>query len=187
MATSATVRIAAIVYPSGFRIDDFLTGVADRLRTDRVGLGGVLQENAPGAAGLCAAMSVVDLASQISFPISQDLGAQSQGCRLDARGLADIGAVLDRTPIDKLELFILNKFGKAEAEGGGLRPAFAKAIEAGIPVLTAVRAPYTEAWLQFHEGLAVDLPPDRDAVLAWCRESVRALRVARRGALTPTG
>jgi hypothetical protein len=178
MATLGPVRIAAIVYPSGFRIDDFLTGVADRLRADRVGLGGVLQENAPGAAGLCAAMSVVDLASQTSFPISQDLGSEAQGCRLDARGLAEIGAVLDRKPINELELFILNKFGKAEAEGGGLRPAFAKAIDAGVPVLTAVRAPYTDAWLQFHEGLAIDLPPDRDAVLAWCRESVRALRAA---------
>lgn len=180
MATSAAVRIAAIVYPLGFQIDDFLSSIADRLRADGVGLGGVLQENARGAAGLCAAMSVVDLASQSSFPISQELGAQSQGCRLDARGLASIGAVLDRTPIHTFELFILNKFGKAEAEGGGLRPAFARAIEAGIPVLTAVRAPYTEAWLRFHERLAVDLPPDRDVVLAWCRDSVRVLRAARR-------
>ncbi|MDO8875112.1 MAG: DUF2478 domain-containing protein [Pseudolabrys sp.] len=187
MATLGSVRIAAIVYPSGFQIDDFLTGIAYRLRADRVGLGGVLQENAPGAAGLCAAMTVVDLASQISFPISQDLGSQARGCRLDARGLAEIGSVLDRTPIDELELFILNKFGKAEAEGGGLRPAFAKAIETGIPVLTAVRAPYTEAWLKFHGRLAVDLPPDLDVVLAWCRESVRALRTARRDELTHTG
>jgi len=103
MATLGSVQIAAIVYPSGFQIDDFLTGIAYRLRADRVGLGGVLQENAPGAAGLCAAMTVVDLASQISFPISQDLGSQAQGCRLDARGLAEIGSVLDRTPIDELE------------------------------------------------------------------------------------
>lgn len=180
METLGTVRIAAIVYPSSFQIDDFLAGIANRLRADRVALGGVLQENALGALGRCAAMTVVDLASQISFSISQDLGSQAQGCRLDARGLAEIGSVLDRTPIDELELFILNKFGKAEAEGGGLRPVFAKAIEAAVPVLTAVRPPYTEAWLKFHGRLALDLPPDIDVVLAWCRESVGALRAARR-------
>ncbi len=180
MATLGTVRIAAIVYPSGFQIDDFLNRVVNRLRADRVGLSGALQQNAIGAAGRCSEMTVVDLASRSRFSISQDLGSLAQGCRLDARGLVEIGVVLDRTPIDEVELFILNKFGKAEAEGGGLRPAFAKAIEAGIPVLTAVRAPYTEAWLKFHGQLALDLDPDPDIVFAWCRESVRALRAARR-------
>ena len=180
MTRAGSLRLAAVIYGAGFQIDDFFTRLANRLRADHVSLDGVLQENAPGTAGLCSAMTVVDLASQSRFLISQDLGSQAKGCRLDSRGLAEIGAVLDQKPIHELELFILNKFGKAEADGGGLRPALARAIEAGIPVLTAVRAPYTEAWLQFHERLAVDLPPDRDAVLAWCRESVQALRAARR-------
>ena len=29
---------------------------------------------------------------------------------------------------------VLNRIGRAEAEGGGLRSAFARAIKAGIPV-----------------------------------------------------
>ena len=82
---------------------------------------------------------------------------------------------------------ILNRFGKAEAEGGGLRPVFARAMEAGIPVLTAVRAPYIEAWAQFHGHLASDLPADIDAVLAWCRDAVRQLRAARHAQLSPAG
>ena len=57
---------------------------------------------------------------------------------------------------------MLNRFGKAEAEGGGLRSAFVRAMEAGIPVLTAVRPPYIEAWSKFHGRLAVDLPADLD-------------------------
>ena len=65
---------------------------------------------------------------------------------------------------------MLNRFGRAEAEGGGLRSAFVRAMEAGIPVLTAVGAPYTEAWSQFHGRLAIDLPADLEAVLAWCRD-----------------
>jgi len=41
-----TVRLAAVVYDAGFKIDDFLTRAADRLRADRVNMAGVLQENA---------------------------------------------------------------------------------------------------------------------------------------------
>jgi len=60
-------------------------------------------------------------------------------------------------------------------------------MEAGVPVLTAVRPPYIEAWSRFHGGLAVDLPSDFDAVLAWCRASVRELRAARRSEFSATG
>jgi hypothetical protein len=187
MTITGTVRLAAVVYQAGFQIDDFLARVANLLRADHIRLGGALQENARGAVGLCSAMTLIDLTSQSRFRISQDLGSQAQGCRLDARGLTEIGALLDRTLDHDVELLVLNRFGKAEAEGGGLRSAFARAIEAGIPVVTAVRSPYTEAWAEFHGRLAIDLKPDLGAVLAWCRDSVRELRAARRTELSPTG
>ena len=82
---------------------------------------------------------------------------------------------------------MLNRFGKAEAEGGGLRSAFVRAMEAGIPMVTAVRPPYVEAWSQFHGRLAIDLADGFRRVLAWCRDSVRQLRAARRNELSPTG
>lgn len=175
MPITDSVRLAAVVYRTGFQIDDFLSRVADRLRADRVGVGGVLQENVRGAE-VCSTMTVVDLASRSRFQISQSLGSQAQGCRLDARGLADMAALLERTLTRDIEVLILNKFGRAEAEGGGLRSAFERAIEFGIPVVTAVRPPYTEAWSHFHGRLAVDLAPNLDVVLAWCRDAVDALR-----------
>jgi uncharacterized protein DUF2478 len=179
MTITGAIRLAAVTYQAGFQIDNFLTRVADLLRAEHVGLAGVLQENTSAAAGICSEMAVVDLASQTRFRISQDLGSQAAGCRLDARGLADIAALLDRPPTSDVELLILNKFGRAEAEGGGLRPAFIRAIEAGIPVLTAVRTTYAEAWSKFHGRLAVDLAPDFDSVLRWCGGSIRELRAAR--------
>ena len=185
MSMSGTVRLAAIGYKAGFPIDDLLRRVADRLRTDRISLAGALQENIGGIPGQCSAMTLVDLASQSRFLISQDLGLQSEGCRLDARGLSEIGALLDRPFDHRTELLMLNRFGKAETEGGGLRSVFARAIDAGIPVLTAVRPPYLEAWAQFHGGLAADLPADFDRVLAWCDDAVRKLRAARLAAFSP--
>ena len=189
MTITGTVRLAAVVYDAGFKIDDFLTRVANRLRADRISMAGVLQENARDAAGVCSAMTLVDLTSRGRFRISQDLGSQAEGCRLDAQGLAEIGALLDR-PLDRdIELLVLNRFGKAEAEGGGLRSAFVRAMEAGIPLLTVVRSPYTEAWSEFHGGLAINLTPDLDQVIAWCRDAVREvreLRATRRTELSPS-
>jgi hypothetical protein len=185
MTASGTVRIAAISYHAGFKIDDFLRSVTDRLRADHVSLGGTLQENTHSGDGLCSAMTLIDLASHRRVKISQHLGAQSEGCRLDAQGLSEIGALLDRTLDQQIDLLVLNKFGTAEAEGGGLRSAFVRAIDAGIPILTAIRPPYIEAWTQFHGGLAVDLAPDLDRVLAWCGNAVCGLRTAWRTVLSP--
>jgi hypothetical protein len=185
MTIKGAMRLAAVIYPSGFKIDDFLTRLADLLRTDHVKLAGVLQENAHDVAGFCSAMTLVDLTTRSRFRISQDLGSQAQGCRLDARGIAEIGPLLERTLNQDVELIILNRFGKAEAEGGGLRSAFVRAMEAGIPTVTAVREPYIEAWSQFHGRFAIDLATDLDVVLAWCRESVRELRAARCSELSP--
>jgi hypothetical protein len=180
------VRLAGILYDAGFKIDDFLARVAERLRADGINLAGVVQENAADTSGVCAAMILVDLSSRERFRISQDLGRQAEGCRLDAQGLAKIGALLDRPLGKDVELMLLNRFGVAEAEsGGGLRSAFVRAMEAGVPVLTAVRPPYVEAWMKFHGRLAVDLPTDFDTVLAWCRNAVRERRAERRGALSP--
>lgn len=185
MTISGPVRLAAIGYQAGFPIDDLLRRVADRLRADRIGLAGALQENVGGIPGQCSAMTLVDLTSHGRFLISQDLGLQSEGCRLDARGLSEIGALLDRPFDHRTELLMLNRFGKAEAEGGGLRSVFARAIDVGIPVLTAVRPPYLEAWAQFHGGLAADLPADLNRVLAWCGEAIRELRTARSAEMSP--
>ena len=146
-----------------------------------------MQENTGGGEGLCSAMTLIDLASQRRVKISQDLGSKSEGCRLDAHGLSEIGALLERTLDQQIELLVLNRFGTAEAEGGGLRSTFVRAIDAGIPILTAVRPPYIEAWAEFHGGLAVDLPADLDRVLAWCGGVVRDLRAARRTVLSPAG
>jgi hypothetical protein len=177
-----TALLAAVVYQAGFRIDEFITAVARTLQDDGMFVGGTVQLNAGDAP--YSTMALVDLATGQRFGISQELGSQARGCRLDPRGLAIATALLDAAIRDDFDLVVLNKFGKAEAEGGGLRSAFARAVEVGIPVLTAVRSPHTEAWFSFHGGLAADLSPCLNAVLAWCRKAVRESRGERRGVAT---
>jgi len=168
--------LAAIIYEFGFRIDDFMVAIADALQAEGIRTRGVVQHNFGSAS--CPQMALVDLATGRRFAISQNLGPQARGCRLDTDGLSIVSALFDATIREDFDLLILNKFGKAEAEGGGLRNAFAGAMDAGIPVLTAVRPPYVEAWSKFHGGLAVDLEPRAAAVLGWCRTIIGKRRDA---------
>lgn len=169
------MSLAAIAYQRGFHINDFMAALARQLAADGVRLCGLVQENSGDED--CGPMALIDLASTDRFGISQDLGSCSQGCRLDPHGLAEAGTRLEQAIVPDIELLLLNKFGKAEAEeGAGLRTVVARAIELGIPVLTTVRAPYDAAWANFHGGYAETLPPDAASVLAWCTKAVAARR-----------
>ncbi len=163
--------LAAVVYDTDFPINEFMHKVADTLRAEGVRLQGTLQENAGSAR--CSTMSLIALATGERIGISQDLGPLATGCRLDTRGLSEMAATLDTTIRAEFDLIILNKFGRAEAEGNGLRNTFAYALSIGKPVLSAVRPPYLEAWSRFHGGLATDLTPHLDPVVAWCRQTIR--------------
>jgi len=177
VTTIDATRLAAIHYPIGFRIDDFLARLGALLRADNIVIGGSIQVNAPDAANACSAMTLVDLSSGTAVEISQQLGLLAQGCRLDTSRLAEFGALLERPTTSDIDLLILNKFGRAEAEGRGLRRNLERAIENGTAVLTAVRPPYDEAWHRFHGGLAVELAPDMERARAWCHAVVGQRRM----------
>lgn len=171
--TVNAMQLAAIHYQTGFRIDDFMARLETLLRADNISVGGAIQQNAAEARG---AMTLVDISSGAALEISQRLGPLARGCRLDSGRLAEFGTLLEHPPLADIDLVILNKFGRAEAEGHGLRRNIEQALEAGKAVLTAVRPPYDDAWRSFHEGLAAELPPDMERVRAWCREAVQRQR-----------
>ena len=99
--------------------------------------------------------------------ISQDLGTDAQGCRLDGGALADVAGelmgLLDQGP----RLLVLNRFGKTEAEGGGMRQVLEGAMSRDIPVLLAVNRRHLDVWRDYAADLAVDLPCDATAIRAW--------------------
>ncbi len=172
------MSLAAIIYDKGFRIDDFMAEVATRLSAEGLRVRGLVQENF-GDDPNCSVMILVDLDSSGRFGISQDLGAHAHGCRLDPHGLAEAGCQLDQALATGADLLVLNKFGKAEAEqGAGLRSTVVHALDLGVPVLTAVRPPYTDAWAEFHGGLSTALAPELESVLAWCRNAAAKRRAA---------
>ena len=99
--------------------------------------------------------------------ISLDLGPGATGCRLDAGALEQ--AVLEvQDRMAGAQGLIVNKFGKQEAEGRGMAPLIADALERNLPVLLGVNGLNLPAFQTFAGGLETALAADIDQVVEWC-------------------
>lgn len=172
MTSLEPVRLAAIAYDRGFDIDRLLVAACERLARRGVRLGGLLQISTGGKGGCAATVHVVDLRTNTSFDIWEERGPCARGCRLDEGGLAVASQAIDRAIEDRVDLVVMNRFGRAESLGGGLLASLTSAVAAEVPVLTAVRAPYDAAWAQFHGGLGRELSPVLEAIVAWTDDVV---------------
>jgi hypothetical protein len=169
---SVSLPIAAIRYERGFDVDDLLLAAARSLRSRRFRIGGLVQLSA-GERGHCAAsVHVVDLRSGEAFDIWEARGTYARGCGLDERGLLDAEPAIMAAIADRVDLLVINRFGRAESLGRGLIGCFTAALEAAVPILTAVRAPYHADWRAFHGGLGQDLPADEARVVGWAIRTI---------------
>ena len=163
---SADEHIAAITSTSRPATEALLAAVVARMSASGAVVVGVLAET-PIEAGTCGAGILRDIGSARAFSIRRDAPASRTSCLLDAAGLAAAcDDVLDR--IGRSDLVVLSKFGKLEASGAGLRPAFDVAMRLGKPVLTSISDQHRTAWKAFAPR-AADLAPDEAALLDWCR------------------
>ena len=154
--------------------DTLLADVARALQAEGWPLAGVVQINTEIDPARPCQMDLLPLQGGARIRISQSLGPMSQGCRLDVAGLEQaaglVAAVLEAD--EPPRLLIVNKFGKQECEGRGFRPLIGRALERGVPVLTAVSAANHIGFCAFAEGLAEPLASDLGSVLGWCRATV---------------
>lgn len=164
--------IAAIHYPKGFHIDQLVLAVCSHLSGRGMRLGGLLQVSMGGAGGCATSVHTIDLRTGEEFDIWEERGTCSKGCRLDEQGLLLASAAIEGAIKDRVDLIIVNRFGRAESKGRGLLDHFVCALDARIPVLTAVREPYDEAWARFHGGLAADLANNHAAICEWARRNI---------------
>ncbi|HMK78255.1 MAG TPA: DUF2478 domain-containing protein [Xanthobacteraceae bacterium] len=130
---------------------------------------GVIEENHGLGERTCNGGYLRSIASGELFPLFQDLGSQSTACHLEGSGATSASAAIARDIAAGCDLVLLSKFGKLEAARGGLASAFAAAIEAGVPVLTAVSPAFSEKWAQFAAPLFTPLPADAAVLDAWWR------------------
>jgi nucleoside-triphosphatase THEP1 len=162
-----------VVYDNTVDADRLLADSARVLQQSGYRLGGVVQSNIDQPGRRKCAMHLTDLLSGEDFQISTDLGEGAKGCSLDPAALVRAGLNVERAVAEGVDLLIINKFGKQEAAGQGLRSVIAEALLADIPVVVGVSQLNLQACLEFAGGAFNAIAPDQDAILDWCRRAIR--------------
>jgi len=165
-------QIGAVVYDDGLFGDALIAQCATDLVASGYRLGGVVQSNAHRRGQRRCDMYVKDLLGGDEIKISLDRGNEARGCRLDPDAFARIDAWIERAVLERVDLLIINKFGREEAHGRGLRPVIAEALIAEIPLVIGVSRRNLCDFLTFVGDSATRLRPDIEAITAWCRNAI---------------
>src|SRR5690348_16556271 len=131
-------QIGVVAYDDGLFADVLMAQCADGLIASGYRLGGIIQSNAHRQGRRRCDMYVKDLLGGDEIKISLDRGNEARGCRLDPDAFARIGTWIERAVLERVDLLVINKFGKEEARGRGLRPVIAEALIAEIPLVIGV-------------------------------------------------
>ena len=132
--------ILAVVYTDGIVADRFLADLGYSLRESGLLVAGLVQLNSFVRDPIKCDMEIEELSSGTVLQLSEHRGKEARGCRLDRSVLAEAAVLLNRALDRKPEVLVLNKFGKTEAEGGGVRDVLARAVEQGVPMGRALAA-----------------------------------------------
>ena len=166
--------VAAIVYADEVYPDALFKALVQRCRALGLTLAGVLQHQAFAGADRRCDVILEDLATGHRTALFENRGAGSRGCRLDEAALAEATARVEGSFEQVPHILILNKFGKVECEGGGLRDLIAGAIDRGIPVIIGVPERNLGAWRNFAGEFATELLDDAGQVGKWLEASLAA-------------
>jgi nucleoside-triphosphatase THEP1 len=164
--------IGVVVYGDGLFRDALIAQSAADLAASGYRLGGVVQSNTLRRGRRRCDMYVKDLLGGDEIQISLDRGNQARGCRLDPDAFARIGAWVERAVLERVDLLIINKFGREEAHGRGLRPVIAEALIAEIPLVIGVSTRNLCDFLTFVGDSTIRLKPDIKAIMDWCRNAI---------------
>lgn len=146
--------------------DLLLSRLAGTLTSKGYTICGTVQINTDRPNGPCD-MDVRVLPNGPILRISQDLGLASKGCRLDPEALETAVGLAEARLDPNVDLLIINKFGKHEAEGRGFRTIIAAALDLEIPVLVGVSTLNLSAFREFAGPEAVHLDPSDEPILEW--------------------
>ncbi len=169
VTTDMNQPLAAIHFGRDDGVDAVLRAAISVLQGEGRRIGGFVQHDTEDPVACCSITHVEDVMTGARHRITQALGAGSRGCRLDPQALAEVAGRLLATLDDGVDMLVLNRFGKGEADGQGLRAVIERALDQGVPVLIAVRDTYRDDWEAFAGDFAAALPLDANRVAEWGR------------------
>lgn len=165
-------QIGVVVYGDGLFADALIVQCAADLVASGCRLGGIVQSNAHRPGRRRCDMFVKDLLGGDEIKISLDRGNEARGCRLDPDAFARLDSWIERAVLERVDLLIINKFGREEAHGRGLRPVIAEALVAEIPLVIGVSTRNLCDFLTFVGDSATRLSPDVEVITAWCQNAI---------------
>jgi hypothetical protein len=161
--------VAAIVYDAGNAADARLAQAVAACRAQGAVMTGLVQHNDGECAVPGFAMALEDITSGRRIALTDITVAKSQGCMLDMGGLAEAAATLAPELHGGSDCVVVNKFGRQEMLGRGLRAEMAALVCAGLPVLTTVRRDFLPAFEAFAGEDWARIEPEPRAILAWLK------------------
>lgn len=148
-------------------LDQVLYRFAQEQLAKGVDVCGVVQVNTDRDDCPLCDMDVQVLPDGPTIRISQDLGREAKGCRLDPESLEQSVAEVNKRLTSDVALLVLNKFGKHEANGRGFRDTIAQAMALDVPVVCGVNGLNREAFEAFCGGIAEFVAPTPEALADW--------------------
>ncbi len=144
-----------------------LTELSDTLREAGIRTCGIVQAEAVTTDHHRCDMDVRVLPDGPEISITQSLGKEASGCRLNTAALAQAAGEVAQRIDEPFDVFILNKFGEQEANGSGFRDLIVKALESGADVLVGTNDINIDAFREFSGGIAEFIEPEVTALKGW--------------------
>lgn len=161
------MKIAYTMTQGRGELDLLLANFAETLKARGVRTCGIVQINTENGTAHRCDMDVKILPDGPKVRISQYLGKEAKGCRLNPDALETAAAKVSQAMEDDFDIFILNKFGKQEADGRGFRNMIGEALEKGAAVLVGTNPMNEDKLVDFSGGIAASIAPTPKALLAW--------------------
>jgi hypothetical protein len=165
-------KVGVLLHDSTVEVDAILTETVRRARARGIAVGGLLQRLGERLSNGKQSMWLDDIATGRTIRIDQPRGPGARACILDTDALAQASLLLRHATEGEHSLIIVNRFGHAEANGGGMRAEIADAICSGAAVLIAVRPSRLDGLENFLGGPASLLPPSTVALTNWAERAI---------------
>lgn len=160
--------IASLPYEEGGYPDRLLEAVVRYFQNKGFRVAGVIQHDLAREGRSRCDMSLEELITGARIALSEDRGEGASGCRIDQQGLVEAAALIeDSLEAGKVDLLVINKFGKVESEGGGFRDVIAKAAMLGIPTAIGVPLRNIDAFNMFADSLQATVALDFRTLVNW--------------------
>lgn len=171
MFASDDRRLMAVFYDDGIAADRFISELGYGLRK-HIAVRGLVQRNTFRRDRVKCDMELEELGSGQIFQLSRDRGKFSGGCRLDREAIVEASRLLLQG-LESCDVLIINKFGRTEAEGRGLREVIGEAAGREIATIVGVPRRNSNAWQEFAGDLSDRCEiGEADILLAWLRDRI---------------